>query len=109
MAITVGALLIGGCSSNNFLVYKDAKHFYITSKGNELKRVLCVSGDMDRIAIDSKLPKSMQVELKDGICGSDKVKERLLASLDAMTKDQRAALKDAFRTNGYDINVISNC
>ena len=109
MAITAGALLMGGCSSNNFLVYKNANHFYITSKGNELKRVLCESGDMDKIAIDSKLPDSMQKELKEGICGSNKVKERLLASLDAMTKEQRTSLKDAFRNNGYDINVIANC
>lgn len=108
-AIMVAALLMGGCSSNNFLVYKDAKHFYVTSNGPELKRVLCDSGDMDKIASDSKLPDAMQKDLKDGICSSNKVKDRLMASLDGMTKEQRAALKDAFRHNGYDINVIANC
>ncbi|MDD2582082.1 MAG: hypothetical protein PHR66_08825 [Desulfuromonadaceae bacterium] len=108
-AIVVAALLMGGCSSNNFLVYKDAKHFYVTSNGPELKRVLCDSGDMDRIAGDSKLPDAMQKELKDGICASNKVKDRLMASLDGMSKEQRAALKEAFRHNGYDINVIANC
>lgn len=108
-AIAAGALLAGGCSSNNFMVYKNAKHFYVTSKGAELKRVLCDSGDMDKIAVDSKLPVKMQQELKEGICGSDKVKERLMASLDGMTRDQRAALKNAFENNGYDINVVANC
>lgn len=108
-AITVAALLMAGCSSNNFLVYKDAKHFYVTSGGPELKRVLCDSGDMDRIAKDSKLPDALQKELKNGICDSSKVKESLMASLDGMTKEQRAALKDAFRNNGYDINVVANC
>jgi hypothetical protein len=102
-------MLAGGCSSNNFLVYKDAKHFYVTSTGPELKSVLCDSGDMDKIVNDSKLSDAMQKELKDGICSSNKVKERLMASLDAMTKEQRAALKGAFRNNGYDINVVANC
>lgn len=109
VAILVGTLLTGGCSSNNFLVYKDAKHFYVTSKGAELKRVLCDSGDMNKIAADSKLPVDLQKELKQGICGSSKVKEHLMASLDSMTREQRAALKGAFRNNGYDINVVANC
>lgn len=108
-AIVVSAMLVGGCGSNNFLIYKNAKHFYVTSTGPELKRVLCDSGDMDMIVTDSKLPEAMQKELKDGICASNKVKERLMASLDGMTKEQRAALKGAFRSNGYDINVVANC
>lgn len=110
LAIAVAALLgLGGCSSNNFLVYKDAKHFYVTSNGPELKRILCDSGDMDKIAVDSKLPAQLQKDLKDGICSNNKVKERLMALLEGMTKEQRSSLKDAFRKNGYDINVIANC
>ena len=108
-AIVVLAMLVEGCGSNNFLVYKNAKHFYVTSTGPELKRVLCDSGDMDKIVSDSKLPDAMQKDLKDGICSSNKVKERLMASLDGMNKEQRAALKGAFRSNGYDINVVANC
>ena len=108
-AVVALTMLVGGCSSNNFLVYKDAKHFYVTSTGPELKRVLCDSGDMDKIVSDSKLPDAMQKDLKDGICASNKVKERLMASHDGMTKEQRASLKGAFRSNGYDINVVANC
>ncbi|MDK9716583.1 MAG: hypothetical protein OEL57_01595 [Trichlorobacter sp.] len=107
--VLIAALGISGCSSGNFLVYKDAKHFYVTSSGPELKRILCDSGDMDRIAKDSKLPAPLQKDLKDGICNSNKVKERLLATLEGMTKEQRTALKTAFQQNGYDINVVANC
>lgn len=108
-AMLVVALLVGGCSSNNFMVYKNAKHFYVTSTGPELKRILCDSGDMDKIAVDSKLPLALQKDLKEGICSSNKVKDRLMALLEGMTKEQRTALKDAFRQNGYDINVVANC
>lgn len=109
--VMVGLVALGlfGCSSNNFLVYKNAKHFYVTSNGPELKRVLCDSGDMDKIAHDSQLPDQMQKDLKDGICANTKVKERLMALLDGMNKEQRSSLKQAFRKNGYDINVIANC
>jgi len=109
-ALMAVALMASGCaSSGNFMVYKNAKHFYVTSTGPELKRILCDSGDMDQIAVDSRLPPMLQKDLKDGICSSTKVKERLMTLLEGMTKEQRTALKDAFRTNGYDINVVANC
>lgn len=107
--IAAAAAGIAGCSSGNFMVYKDAKHFYVTSNGPELRRILCDSGDMDKIAKGSQLPDKLQKELKDGICSSNKVKERLLATLEAMTKEQRTALKQSFQKNGYDINVVANC
>jgi hypothetical protein len=107
--MAVAAVVIAGCSSGNFMVYKDAKHFYVTSNGPELRRILCDSGDMDKIAKGSQLPDNLQRELKDGICSSNKVKERLLATLEGMTKEQRTALKQSFQQNGYDINVVANC
>lgn len=107
--VAVAAFGLAGCSSGNFLVYKDAKHFYVTSTGPELRRILCDSGDMAKIAKDSQLPEALQKELKDGICNSNKVKERLLATLEGMSKEQRTALKAAFQKNGYDINVVANC
>ncbi|SJZ66813.1 hypothetical protein SAMN02745119_01314 [Trichlorobacter thiogenes] len=107
--VLIAALGISGCSSGNFMVYKDSKHFYVTSTGPELKRILCDTGDMDKIAKESQLPAPLQKDLKDGICNSNKVKERLLATLEGMTKEQRTALKTAFQQNGYDINVVANC
>lgn len=109
-ALLVMAVLgLAGCSTGNFLVYKDAKHFYVTSNGPELRRILCDSGDMDRITRDSRLPDPLQKDLKDGVCSSSKVRERLLATLEGMSKEQRTALKAAFQQNGYDINVVANC
>jgi len=107
-AFTVVLFLAGGCSSGNFMVYKDARSFYITSDRPELKQILCNSGDMDNIVRDSELPATLQLDLKDCVCAPNKDKERLMATLDGMTKEQRAALKAAFRKNGYEINKIAD-
>ena len=105
---TVAMLTMAGCSSN-FLVYKDGKHFYVTSTGPELKRILCDSGDIKKITKASNLPEAMQLDLQDGICNSNKVRERVLATLEGMSKEQRSALKLAFQMNGYDVNTVTNC
>jgi len=113
-AITVSTLIaatcvLSGCSSSNFLVYKDAKHFYVTSKSDTLRQMLCESGDLVKITRDAALPEAQQKELHDSICASTKVKERVLTALEGMTKEQRSALKLAFQMNGYEVNTIANC
>lgn len=107
-AVAVLVIMLAGCSSGDFMVSKDTHHFYVTSTGPELKRVLCDSGDMDEIVRDSKLPAALQKDLKDGVCAPNKVKQLLMATLKGMTKGQRTALEDAFRQNGYSVNVIVN-
>lgn len=105
----VVSMILAGCSSTNFLVYKDAKHFYVTSKSDTLRQMLCESGDLAKISRDAALPDRTQKELHDSICATDKVKERVLAALESMSKEQRSALKLAFQTNGYEVNTIANC
>ena len=104
-----GSLALTACSSSNFLVYKDAKHFYVTSKSNALRQLLCDSGDLVKITKDATLTDALQKELYDSICASTKVKERVLAALESMTKEQRTSLKLAFQLNGYEVNTIANC
>ena len=103
------SIMLFGCSGSNFLVYKDAKHFYVTSKSDTLRKTLCDSGDLARITRDAKLPDTLQNELFSSICARDKVKEHVLATLEKMTREQRSALKLAFQLNGYEINTIANC
>jgi len=102
-------LIMCGCSSSNFLIYKDAKHYYVTSNSDGLRKQLCDSGDLTKIAVDSHLPDDIRKEFYESICTTDKAKERVLAVLEKMTKEQRSALKLAFQLNGYQINTIANC
>lgn len=107
-AITVVALIANGCSSNNFMVYKNGLSFYVTDDSLELKQTLCVSGDIDSIMEDSKLSDTLQKELKEGMCDSHKARKRVTGTLNGLTSEQNSALKDAFRRNGYEINKISD-
>jgi len=107
-AILVGVLVVGGCSTGNFIVYKNGSSFYISSDCPERQRVLCDSGDINKVVTDSKLPDSLQKELKDGMCASGTAGKPLAKTLERMTKEQRTALKDSFLDNGYEINKIAD-
>jgi hypothetical protein len=109
LGVMAVVLTLCGCSSTNFLIYKDAKHFYVTNKSDTLRKMLCDSGDLVKIAKDANLPGDIQQEIVGSICASDKVKERVMAVLGRMSKEQRSSLKMAFQLNGYEVNTIANC
>lgn len=107
-AFMVMALGLGGCASRNFIVFKDGRSFYITSEDAERKRILCGSSDMANIARDSGLPAPLQEELREGICSFRQGTRPLRSTLEGMTDQQLSALKNAFRKNGYEINLVAD-
>ncbi|TSK05212.1 MAG: hypothetical protein FPO08_17070 [Geobacter sp.] len=102
------SLALAGCSSGNFMVHKENVSFFITSDRPELRLVLCESGDMDRIARDSHLQETLQQSLKEKICAVHKNRKDLKALLASLDKDQLEAFMDAFRKNGYEINLVAD-
>ncbi|HEY3489509.1 MAG TPA: hypothetical protein VGK27_05225 [Candidatus Deferrimicrobiaceae bacterium] len=107
-AVLIAALIADGCSSRNFIVYKDGTAFYVTSDCARRKQVLCDSGDIGRVLGDSGLPAPLRNALGDRMCASGNEKKALLSVLEGMTDEQHAALKDAFRKNGYEINKVAD-
>ena len=102
------SLALAGCSSGNFMVSKENVSFFITSDRPELRLVLCDSGDMDLIVRDSHLQEPMQQKLKEMICAGHKNRKDLKALLASLDKDQLEAFMDAFRKNGYEINLTAD-
>lgn len=109
--IPIAALLLAimatGCASRNFIVYKDGRSFYLASDSPDRIRILCDSGDLDRIVKDSGLPSPLGAELKERVCVLRNPRKVIMDTLDRMTKKQHAALKTAFRENGYEINRVA--
>ncbi|WP_224981596.1 hypothetical protein [Geomonas agri] len=102
--ITVLALVVSGCGSNNFLVYKDGSNFFITRDCEARQRLLCDSGDIGRIVARPALPQSLQNRIKEAICAPGVTKADMHEILAEMTEEQLSSLKQSFRDNGYEIN-----
>lgn len=108
LALLVLSLSFAGCSSGNFMVKKGGTSFFITSDRTELREILCNSGDMDSIVRDSNLPETLQQGLKEKVCAASKDKKQLKALIASMSKVQLDSFQDAFRKNGYEINLVAD-
>lgn len=103
-AIMVLAFMASGCSTRTFMVYKDGNNFFITRDCAERHRLLCDSGDIDRVVDGSGLPDHLQLRIKEAICSTDRAKNDMQDILGELTDEQLSSLKNAFRTLGYEIN-----
>lgn len=103
--IVVLALVTGACTST-FLVSKDGKGYFIGSRSKTLHRMLCDSGDLQKILADTRLAAPMKADFYRYNCTAEKSREKITNVFAAMTPVQRKDLRMAFRTNGYDINYL---
>jgi len=102
--IIVLALMVSGCGTRTFMVYKDGNNFFITKDCAARHRLLCDSGDIDRVVASSGLPGPLPLQIKEAICSTDKSKNDMQDILEELTSEQLSSLKNAFRTLGYEIN-----
>lgn len=102
--IMVLALLVSGCGTRTFMVYKDGNNFFITRDCAARQQVLCDSGDVDRIVVSSGLPGPLQLRLKEALCSRDRAKNDMRDLLEELTDEQLSSLKKAFGMAGYEIN-----
>jgi hypothetical protein len=98
------AIMASGCGTRTFMVYKNGNNFFITRDCAERHRLLCDSGDIDRVVASSGLPDHLQLRIKEAICPTDRAKNDMQAILEELTDEQLSSLKNAFRTFGYEIN-----
>jgi hypothetical protein len=103
-AIMLLALMTSGCGTRTFMVYKDGNNFFITRDCAERHRLLCDSGDIDRVVVGSGLPGPLQLRITKAICSTDTAKSDMQVILQELTDEQLASLKKAFSTSGYEIN-----
>jgi len=98
------ALMVCGCGTRTFMVYKDGNNFFITKDCAERHRLLCDSGDIDGVVAGAGLPGPMQLRIKEAICSTDKAKNDMQDILEELTNEQLSSLKKAFSALGYEIN-----
>lgn len=105
LLIVITGLSLAGCS-DTFVVTKDGKSYFFGSNREGLYKLLCDSGDLNKILNDTHLSQDTKDNLYKYNCtqrSGEKVKE-IYASL---KPEERRELRLAFQMHGYDINYMA--
>ncbi|MDA8169688.1 MAG: hypothetical protein M0Z59_08360 [Nitrospiraceae bacterium] len=104
--VLVGILALAAFGCNRFIIYKGGKAYYFASKRQGLYKMLCESGDFKKVLEAAKtIPEKDKEDLWKYNCvepSADKVQQIYTS----MTPGQRTDLREAFKTQGYEINYF---
>jgi hypothetical protein len=99
------ALLAAGCSST-FMMVKNGSGYMLGSDSNEVYRLLCESGDLQKILLDAQLGQGTKDDLYRYNCSPDRSRDKVKQVYASMVPAERKALRVAFKSNGYEINAM---
>ncbi|MEK6700618.1 MAG: hypothetical protein AABZ10_16420 [Nitrospirota bacterium] len=104
-AIAAAALLAAGCSST-FMMVKNGTGYMLGSDSNEVYRLLCESGDLQKILLDAQLGQDAKDDLYRYNCSPERSRDKVKQTYASMVPAERKALRVAFKSNGYEINAM---
>ena len=105
ISIVVMAFVTGACT-DTFLLGKGRTGYFYGSKSNAIYGMLCTSGDLEKVLLDSHLSTEMKDTIYKYNCSAERSGEKVKQLYASMTVEERKDIKNAFRKNGYEINHI---
>lgn len=104
--IIVPVVFAVSCTST-FRVSKDGKGYILGSGSNALHKMLCESGDLEKILFDAQLSKEKKDDLFKYNCSAERSGSKVKQIYSSMTPQERKELRTGFKRNGYDINTMT--
>ncbi|NTU43372.1 MAG: hypothetical protein HGA78_10090 [Nitrospirales bacterium] len=91
-----------GCA-DTFIVSKAGKDFVFGREASVAYQMLCETGDMKAILVDTSLPPEAKEGLYNHIC-VDRSYAKVAALYKGLTKEQQRELRLSFQGHDYDVN-----
>jgi len=104
--VIIAAVLLSACAPATFLVSKGNRAYYIGSRSKQLNRLLCQSGDMDRVLERTDFPEDIERSLYRYVCTDEGSVEKATSIYLFLTPDEKKELKRAFIKEGYTVNYV---
>lgn len=104
--VLIAAVIISAGCSSTFLVSKDGKGYFWGNDSNAIYRMLCESGDLKKILETTKFTQTLKEDIYKYNCSAERSGEKIKQIYASLTSEQRRDLRNAFKSNGYDINYL---
>jgi hypothetical protein len=106
IAAGLGAVILtAGCAST-FVASKDGKGYHLGNSSNAAYEMFCKSGDLKKILAETSFDQNLRDNLYESNCGVDKSSKKVKEIFASMTPAQRKELRQSFKKNGYEINIM---
>jgi hypothetical protein len=103
LVLALSVLLVSGGCATTFLISKDCNTHFFGDADETMHKMLCSSGEFEKILNDAGLPQEIKTGLHQAQCVERSVK-KVRAIYTSLSPEQQENLKSSFRQHGYYIN-----
>jgi hypothetical protein len=102
--VMITVLVATACTST-FRISKEGEGFILGSRSERSDKMLCESGDLQRVLSGTTLTKELGDDLYRYLCSAEQSHEKVNQLYASMSAKQQKDLQESFKRNGYEINA----
>lgn len=106
ISIAVMAFMTSACA-RTFLIGQYGSNYFLGDTSDGMYKMLCASGDLEKVLLASHLSQDKKDALYKYNCSAERSGKKIRQIYASMTVAERDDIKDAFKNNGFAVNVIA--
>ncbi len=99
-------LLLSGCAPSTFIVSNGIRAYYFGSESRGAYKMLCESGDLEKVLRDAELPEEIKKDVFEYVCTESRSNKKVISLYTFLTPEEKKSLKRAFVRHNYTINSV---
>lgn len=100
-------LASASCAPSTFIVSNDYGAYYFGSESDNLKRMICDTGDLERVLRDAEIPEHLKTDFYGYVCSEKRSREKVISLYAFLSPEEKRSLKRAFSMRGYMVNHVA--
>ncbi|MBI5141776.1 MAG: hypothetical protein HZA20_06235 [Nitrospirae bacterium] len=100
-------VMLASCGPSTFIVSRDSSSYYFGSESQSLKRMICDTGDLERVLRDAEIPEHLKSDFNEYVCTEKRSREKVIALYAFLSPEEKRSLKRAFSMRGYMVNHVA--
>ncbi len=99
-------LLLAGCAPSTFIVNNGVRAYYFGSESKGAYKMLCESGDLQKVLRDAELPDEIKEDFFEYACSEGRSNAKVISLYTFLTPTEKKSLKRAFVRHRYTVNSV---
>lgn len=98
-------VLVAAACSSTLRVSKEGRTATLGSRADTGYKMLCESGELQRVLLDAPLTPELKDALTHCLCSAERSPEKAKRLYSSMTDEQQKDLRQSFKRSGYDLST----
>ena len=104
--VLTSSIFMTGCAPSTFIISKEGRAYYFGRESKSLHRMLCESGDLEKILAETSIAEDIKKDFYKYNCTEQHSEQKVISLYLFLSPGEKEELKSAFREYNYTVNFV---